>query len=113
MFFPLRKLEQPIYTRQLETGKDIYGKRQFVDLILYYPPIVACLPRGSVQVAGVDGERGSEVPVRGLEHSAGRVRHDHSLDGGGYAPGAKQWLVTKPGRTEASCRSVLYVIPQI
>ena len=35
------------------------------------------------------------------------------LDGGGYAPGAKQWLVTKPGRTEASCRSVLYVIPKI
>lgn len=44
MFFPLRELEQPIYTRQLETGKDIYGKRQFVDLILYHPRLwPACL----------------------------------------------------------------------
>ena len=35
--FPARELEQPIYTRQYESGKDIYGKRRRVDFILYHP----------------------------------------------------------------------------
>ena len=36
-FFPARELEQPIYTRQCEIGKDIYGKKRRVDAILYHP----------------------------------------------------------------------------
>ncbi len=37
LFFPLREMEQSIYARQVKAGKDIYGKRRFVDLMLYHP----------------------------------------------------------------------------
>ncbi len=36
-FLPMREMEQPIYTRQFESGKSICGKKRKVDLILYHP----------------------------------------------------------------------------
>ena len=35
--FAMREMEQPIYTKQCEVGRDIYGKNRRVDFLLYHP----------------------------------------------------------------------------
>ena len=96
----MRALEQPIFARQFEVGKDIYGKKRRVDIIIYHPDLYPnCLAiqckwqssRGSV-------EEKYPFEVLNIEQSA----YDTIiiLDGGGYSPGAKEWLSNKSNKNK-------------
>ena len=129
LFFPLRELGRPIYTRQLETGKDIYGKRRFVGLVLYHPRLwPACLVIWCKWQASA-GSVGQKFPFEVLSIQQDEYDTIILLDGSGYAPGAKQWLVNQAGKNRlkhvfnqgqfarfanrANSRVVLYMIPYI
>ena len=97
-FFPARELEQPIYTRQYEVGKDIYGKRRRVDVILYHPRlwkdclVIQCkwqASRGSVE---------EKYPFEVLSIAINEFDTIIILDGDGYTAGAKQWLEGQAGK---------------
>lgn len=99
-FSPMQALEQPIFARQFEAGKDIYGKKRRVDIILYHPDLhpnclaIQCkwqYSRGSV-------EEKYPFEVLNIEQSA----YDTIiiLDGGGYSAGAKQWLSNQCQKTK-------------
>ena len=97
-FYPALELEQPIYTRQYEIGKDIYGKKRKVDIILYHPRLypnnlaIQCkwqFSRGSVE---------EKYPFEVQSIAQNRVDTIIILDGEGYSPGAKQWLINQAGR---------------
>lgn len=97
LFFPLREMEQPIYARQVETGTDIYGKRRLVDLILYHPRrwphclVIQCKWQAS------PGSVDQKFPFEVLSIQQGGYDTIILLDGGGYAPGARQWLLEQAG----------------
>lgn len=97
-FFPMREMEQPIFTRQCEIGKDIYGKRRRVDLILYHPRlwkdclVIQC--KWQAASGSVEEKYPFEVLSIGLNSFDTLV----VLDGGGYSPGAKQWLTLQSGK---------------
>ena len=98
-FFPAQALEQRIYTRQLEIGKDIYGKKRRVDAILYHPRVwPECLViqcKWQARSGTVDEKYPFEVL------SIGQNEFDTIivLDGGGYSDGARQWLINQAGKT--------------
>ncbi len=97
-FFAKRELDQPIYATQCEAGRDIYGISRRVDYILYHPRkwpqclVIQCkwqAARGSVD---------QKFPYEVLT-----IRQNESptiilLDGGGYSPGAEQWLRSQAGK---------------
>lgn len=98
LFFPARELEQPIYTMQLETGKDIYGKTRRVDVILYHPEL---WPDCLVIQCKWQASRGSvdqKYPFEVLSIQQDEFDTILLLDGGGYAQGAKQWLLNQTGK---------------
>ena len=97
-FFPSLELDQPIYTRQCELGKDIYGKRRRIDFILYHPRLwkdclaIQCkwqAARGSVE---------EKYPFEVLSIAQNAFDTLIVLDGGGYSSGAEQWLVNQAGK---------------
>ena len=97
-FFPTREMEQPIFTRQLEIGKDIYGKNRRVDFILYHPRlwedclVIQCkwqASRGSVE---------EKYPFEVLSIAQNEFDTIIILDGGGYTAGARQWLINQAGK---------------
>ncbi len=98
LFFPLREMEQPIYARQVETGNDIYGKRRFVDLILYHPRLwPSCLVIQCKWQAS-SGSVDQKFPFEVLSIQQDDYDTIILLDGGGYAPGARQWLLNQAGK---------------
>ena len=97
-FFPARSLEQPIYTRQFEVGKDIYGKKRRVDAILYHPRLhPKCLViQCKWQATG--GSVDEKYPFEVLSIAQNEFDTIIILDGGGYSPGARQWLMNQSGK---------------
>ena len=97
MFFALRDLDQVIYARQCETGRDIYGKRRRVDFILYHPRkwpeslVVQC------KWQAVGGSVEEKYPFEVLSMNADGYPGIIVLDGGGYSVGAAQWLRGQAG----------------
>ena len=97
-FIPMRELEQPIFARQFEIGKDVYGKKRKVDLILYHPR----LHRGCLAIqCKWQASRGSveeKYPFEVLNIQQNEYDTIIILDGGGYSLGAKQWLMNQAGK---------------
>lgn len=97
-FFPYREMDQPIYARQVETGLDIYGKQRRVDLILYHPElwknclVIQCKWQSS------PGSVDQKYPFEVLCIQQDEYDTIILLDGGGYAPGARQWLLNQAGK---------------
>ncbi len=97
LFFALRDLEQSIYSRQCETGRDIYGKRRRVDFILYHPRkwpdslVIQCKWQAS------SGSVEEKYPFEVLSLNADGYPAIIVLDGGGYSAGAEQWLRGQAG----------------
>ena len=97
-FFPARSLEQPIYSRQLEVGKDIYGKSRRVDFMLYHPRqhpnclVVQCMWQTE------HGTTYQKYPFEVLSIAQNEFDTIIVLDGGGYHVGAKQWLINQSGK---------------
>ena len=99
-FFPARELEQPIYTRQYEIGKDIYGKRRRVDLILYHPRLWKdCLTIQCKWQASA-GSVEEKYPFEVLSIAVNEFDTIIILDGDGYSDGAKQWLMNQAGKNK-------------
>ena len=97
-FNPMRELEQPIYARQYEIGKDIYGKTRRVDVILYHPRLY---PECLVIQCKWQASRGSveeKYPYEVLNIQQNQYDTIVLLDGGGYSAGARQWLVNQAGK---------------
>ena len=97
-FFPARAMVQPIYTRQYEIGKDIYGKNRRVDVILYHPRL---WPESLVIQSKWQASRGSveeKYPFEVLSIAQNEFDTIIILDGGGYTNGAKLWLVNQAGK---------------
>ncbi len=97
LFFALRDLDQAIYARQCETGRDIYGHRRRVDFILYHPRkwpdslVIQC----KWQASG--GTVDEKFPFEVLSLNADGGPAIIVLDGGGYRRGAEQWLRGQAG----------------
>ena len=85
----MREMEQLIYSWQFEIGKSIYGKRRFVDLILYHPRLYPeCLTiqcKWQASSGSVEEKYLYEVlSIHQNEYDTIII-----LDGGGYSAGAK------------------------
>lgn len=97
-FYPARELEQPIYSRQYELGKDIYGKKRKVDIVLYHPRlhgdnlVIQCKWQAS------SGSVEEKYPFEIQSIAQNRTDTIIILDGGGYSAGAKQWLINQVGK---------------
>ena len=99
-FFHLRALEQPIFSRQVEIGTDIYTKRRRVDLSVYHPDkwkdclVIQCkwqAARGSVE---------EKYPFEVLSTQMNPYDTIIVLDGGGYSQGAERWLKSQAGKNK-------------
>ena len=103
-FFPARELAQPIYTRQCEIGKDIYGKKRRVDAILYHPRLYPeCLViQCKWQASG--GSVEEKYPFEVLSIAQNQFDTIIILDGGGYSSGARQWLINQSRQEPAAAR---------
>ena len=97
-FFPARSLEQPIYTRQFEVGKDIYGRKRRIDAIIYHPRlhpnclVIQCKWQSS------GGSVDEKYPFEVLSIAQNEFNTIIILDGGGYSDGAQQWLLNQSGK---------------
>ncbi len=97
-FFPMQKMNQSIFSRQYEIGKDIYGKNRRVDIILYHPNlwknclVIQCKWQASA------GSVEEKYPFEVLNIKQNNYDTIVILDGGGYTKGAKQWLTNQSGK---------------
>ena len=97
-FFPARSLDQPIYTRQVEAGKDIYGRPRRVDFMLHHPRLH---PNGLVIQCMWQTKNGTTYQKHPFQvQSIAQNEFDTImvLDGGGYHVSAKQWLINQSGK---------------
>ena len=98
LFFAMREMEQPIYARQVESGRNIYGKTRRVDVILYHPRkwpkclVIQC----KWQASG--GSVDEKYPFEVLNIQQSGYETIMVLDGGGYSSGAAQWLRGQAGK---------------
>lgn len=106
-FHSEKKLKEPIYATQYNVGKGIYGKKRFVDLILYHPVLhPACLcVQCKWQASGGSVEEKFPYEVESI--AKGKYSTIFVLDGGGYSLGSRQWLESQAGR-----RKLKYVFDQ-
>lgn len=98
LFFALREMEQPIYARQCEAGRDIYGKMRRVDFLVYHPRkwpqslVIQC--KWQASSGSVEEKYPFEVQsIQQVGYPAIII-----LDGGGYSRGAEQWLKAQAGK---------------
>jgi len=97
-FFHLRCLRQPIFSQQVFTGQNIYGKDRRIDLILYEPHkwpdclVIQCKWQSSS--GSVDEKFPFEVECIAEDAFPTII----ILDGGGYSDGAKDWLMRQRGK---------------
>ena len=97
-FFAMTELKQPIYAKQCLVGKDIYDRDRKVDFILFHPEkwpnylVIECKWQAS------SGSIDEKYPfaVQSIEKST--YQTIIVLDGGGYSPGAKNWLYSQTGK---------------
>ena len=97
-FRPDTELKEPIFTTQYEVGKSIYNKKRRVDLILYHPvrhPKCLCIQCKWQAMGGTVDEK---YPYEVLCIEQGDFDTIIILDGGGYTPGARQWLLNQAGK---------------
>ena len=98
LFFAMREMEQPIYTKQCEVGRDIYGKKRRVDFLLYHPRkwpqslVIQCKWQAS------SGSVEEKYPFEVLSIQQGGYPAIVILAGGGYSKGAEQWLKGQAGK---------------
>ncbi len=98
LFFAMREMEQPIYTKQCEVGRDIYGKKRRVDFLLYHPRkwpqslVIQCKWQAS------SGSVEEKYPFEVLSIQQGGYPAIILLAGGGYSKGAEQWLKGQAGK---------------
>ena len=97
-FYPARELEQPIYSRQYELGKDIYGKKRKVDIILYHPRLYSYNLAIQCKWQSSSGSVEEKYPFEVQSIAQNRIDTIIILDGGGYSAGAKQWLINQTGK---------------
>ncbi len=98
LFFALIEMEQPMYARQCEVGRNIYGKPWKADLILYHPRkwpnclIISCKWQAR------SGSTDEKYPFEVL--TLNQVGYDAIivLDGGGYSKPSEQWLRNQAGK---------------
>ena len=98
LIFPMRDMEQPVYAKQVEVGRDIYGKMRRVDLLLFHP---RRHPNGLVIQCKWQASKGSveeKYPYEVLSIAQGEFDTIIVLDGGGYSHGAEQWLRGQAGQ---------------
>jgi len=97
-FNPARYMEQPIYTKRLHIGMNIYDTDMYCDLILYHPTkwpdnlIIECKWQQS------NGSVDEKYPFLVLNIT---MRYPCPslvlLDGSGYRAGAEKWLRKQSG----------------
>lgn len=97
-FYPACELEQPIYSRQYELGKDIYGKKRKVDIILYHPRLYSKNLVIQCKWQSSSGSVEEKYPFEVQSIAQNRTDTIIILDGGGYSAGAKQWLLNQAGK---------------
>lgn len=97
-FKPAPYLEQPIYSRQYYLGKNIYGTNIYCDFILYHPqkfPDCLVIETKWQQTGGSVDEKFPFL-VANIQ-----TKYPYKtillLDGGGYKPGAAEWLRSQVG----------------
>ena len=98
LIFPMRDMGQAVYSEQVEVGRDIYGKVRRVDFLLFHP---YRHPNGLVIECKWQASRGSvdeKYPFNVLNIQQGEFDTIIVLDGGGYSPGAEQWLRSQAGK---------------
>lgn len=99
-FFALQELQQPIFAEQCPIGSDIYGKSRRVDFILYHPRrwtdglVIQCKWQAS------HGTVDEKFPFEVLSIQLNEFPTIIVLDGGGYRPGAEQWLRGQAGKNK-------------
>ena len=98
LFFAMRDMDQPIFARQCEVGLNLYGKVARADIILYHPRkcpqclIISCKWQAS------SGSVDEKYPFEVLSLNQIGIDAMIVLDGGGYSPGAFQWLKGQAGK---------------
>ena len=100
LFFALREMGQPIYSRQCATARDIYGKRRRVDFILYHtrkwPDSLVIQCKWQASSGSVEEKYPFEILSIQLDGYPAIIL----LDGGGYSVGAEQWLKGQAGKNQ-------------
>ena len=101
-FFSLVPHGKPIYARQCVVGRSIYDKERKCDLVVYHPEhfpkclIIQC------KWQGASGSVDEKYPFEVLSINANKYDTIIVLDGGGYSPGAEQWLKAEAGKRRLS-----------
>ncbi len=95
---PMRSMEQSIYARQVEVGRDVYGKIRRCDFLLYSPKtwkdglVIQCKWQAS------SGSVEEKYPFEVLNIQKDEYPTIIVLDGGGYSKGAEGWLKGQAGK---------------
>lgn len=93
-------LKEPIFTKQYNVGKSIYGKKRLVDLILYHPVLHAKCLCVQCKWQSSSGSVEEKYPYEVESIAQGEYDTIIILDGGGYTLGARQWLVNQAGKNK-------------
>ncbi len=96
--FPMRIMDQPIYAKQVEIGRDIYGKVRRCDLLVYNSRV---WPDGLVIQCKLQASPGSveeKYPFEVLNIQKDEYPTIVVLDGGGYSKGSETWLKGQAGK---------------
>ena len=96
-FFPMRELGQPIYSRQVQAGKDLYEKERNIDIFLYHPVLWPDCLAIQCKWQSSSGTVDEKYPFEVLSVEKEAYDTIILLDGGGYSPGAKKWLTAQAG----------------
>lgn len=97
LVFAMRDMEQPVYAKEVEIGRNIYGITRRIDFLLFHP---TRHPNGLViqckwQASG--GSVDEKYPFEVLNINQGEYDTIIVLDGGGYSKGAATWLRGQAG----------------
>jgi len=97
LIFAMNYIQQPIYARQVEVGRDLYNKTRRVDFLLFHPAlytdglVIQCKWQSS------SGSVEEKYPFEVLNVQKGEYDTIIILDGGGYSEGSKDWLYGQAG----------------
>ena len=106
-FFALCSLEQPIYARECNTGKTLYGGNRRVDFILYHPVKWSeCLVIECKWQSG-GGSVDQKYPYFVSSANINPQPAIFVVDGDGYSPLSGQWL-----KDQAGTGKILHVMNQ-
>lgn len=98
LFYATREMEQPIFARQVEIGRDLYGKEHRADFVLYHPQrhpnclVIEC--KWQAQSGSVE----EKFPFLVLSINQNEFDTIILLDGGGYTDGAANWVRGQAGK---------------